>query len=717
LDRAYLHNRYLNEEAFEGNTSSLQTAAGSTNFDANFNKIINLAPPTNSLDAANKNYVDDKLALSGTSLSGFNKSTHTGDNATTTFTLSFTPQTGTASAFRVAIDGVLQTPDEAYTINTGASTITFTSAPPTNAEIVVIATGTAQDVNGIGVTATGSTIARRLDDRFSDVIDPKDHGVVGDGTTDDTANYDSYIENVQSKLGSFSNLSDSNLHASYHQFKRKRGNNNACNGQYAYKFPYAHYDGSPVVDQTNYSTAQRRIVVESGDLLIRLKFKGYINQFKVQLFGASFLAQFVSGLVDAGAASGRRVDYSDDDLEKTVIFKVPRIIGAYKFGDADVRNIKLELNSIAGDQDSYFDLIAIDYGWTNNKNVYAIQPKLDFGFKGIAMRNWNDGTSSATGDDGAFFMDTDTTAKHFIDTLRRFTERHNDLDWVRFPIQYKYLYDSGNIAEDRIKRVIGFLNYCSDIGVNAIVVLNHGFNDPGFSPEKWIQASDLDTAAERTNMASYAGIVSKYIVNHPAVVGIELENEHNGFLIGREDANSVSLNSVQVKDYLVKLSTEMRTITSKPLFIGYSGAIHHTLSFWSDLDTFVDGICINAYGANRTHLLDTELPIVAFESEGNNVTSTEGSAQVVGVWNSFIDPFYGTANQTNRDTFNQYRPPSLGKEYVFKTLSMSQYNGRVVYDSASLSQITDAVNREKVYLISTDNEYRYNDDTDSWAVV
>ena len=184
LDRAYLHNRYLNEEAFEGNTSSLQTAAGSTNFDANFNKIINLAPPTNSLDAANKDYVDDKLALSGTSLSGFNKSTHTGDNATTTFTLSFTPQTGTASAFRVAIDGVLQTPDDAYTVDSGASTITFTSAPPVNAEIVVVATGTAQDVNSIGVTATGSTTARSLADRFGEVVNVLDFGADNTGATD-----------------------------------------------------------------------------------------------------------------------------------------------------------------------------------------------------------------------------------------------------------------------------------------------------------------------------------------------------------------------------------------------------------------------------------------------------------------------------------------------------------------------------------------------------
>ena len=198
LDRAYLHNRYLNEEAYEGNTSSLQTAAGGTNFDANFNKIINLAPPTNSLDAANKNYVDDKLALSGTSLSGFNKSTHTGDNATTTFTLSFTPQTGTAAAFRVAIDGVLQTPDDAYTVNTSTNQITFTSAPPTNAEIVVIATGTAQDVNSIGVTATGSTTARTLANRFADVVNVLDYGAVADNATDIATALEAYKTDVGS---------------------------------------------------------------------------------------------------------------------------------------------------------------------------------------------------------------------------------------------------------------------------------------------------------------------------------------------------------------------------------------------------------------------------------------------------------------------------------------------------------------------------------------
>ena len=197
LDRAYQHNRYLNEEAFEGNQSSLQTVEGGTDFDANFNKIVNLGTPTKSTDAAHKNYVDTLLALEGTSLSGFNKSVHTGDNTTTEFTLSFTAQTATAAAFRVTVDGVVQTPDTDYTVETSTNQITFTSAPATSTNIVVVPLGTAQDVNSVEVTATGtavtktiadwtrdlnsptatgSTTARSLADRFADVVNVLDYG-------------------------------------------------------------------------------------------------------------------------------------------------------------------------------------------------------------------------------------------------------------------------------------------------------------------------------------------------------------------------------------------------------------------------------------------------------------------------------------------------------------------------------------------------------------
>ena len=42
-------------------------------------------------------------------------------------------------------------------------------------------------LNGSSVTATGSTTARTLANRFADVVNVKDFGAVGDGITDDTA--------------------------------------------------------------------------------------------------------------------------------------------------------------------------------------------------------------------------------------------------------------------------------------------------------------------------------------------------------------------------------------------------------------------------------------------------------------------------------------------------------------------------------------------------
>ena len=80
LDKAYLHNRYLNEEAAEGNFASMQTVGGGTDFNAESKKIVNLATPTATTDATNKDYVDTQVALSATNLSGFESSSHTGDN-------------------------------------------------------------------------------------------------------------------------------------------------------------------------------------------------------------------------------------------------------------------------------------------------------------------------------------------------------------------------------------------------------------------------------------------------------------------------------------------------------------------------------------------------------------------------------------------------------------------------------------------------------------
>jgi len=207
LDRAYLHNRYLAEEATEGADSGLKELEGSANYNAGNKQIKNLADGTLATDAVNKGYVDTQIALTDTNLAGFYKSTHTGNGTDNVFTLSFTPQTTDAKAYIVSIDGLVQVPDTDYTI--GATAITFNTIPSNSAEICVVATAAASvtTVNEARVTAlgtsdtrslatwtrdlgtpiaTGSTTARSLGDRFGDVLSVKDFGAVGDGTTDDT---------------------------------------------------------------------------------------------------------------------------------------------------------------------------------------------------------------------------------------------------------------------------------------------------------------------------------------------------------------------------------------------------------------------------------------------------------------------------------------------------------------------------------------------------
>lgn len=113
-------------------------------------------------------------------------STHTGDGSTETFTLSFTPPIAVPEAYIVTIDGLTQTPTEAYSIS--GNDIVFTSAPPINSAISVTTTaiGGALTVDYALVTSTGSTTPRSLATRFADVGNVKDFGAVGDGITDDT---------------------------------------------------------------------------------------------------------------------------------------------------------------------------------------------------------------------------------------------------------------------------------------------------------------------------------------------------------------------------------------------------------------------------------------------------------------------------------------------------------------------------------------------------
>jgi hypothetical protein len=154
LDDAYLHNFYLSQEAVEGAAGGMSLDSTQTNWDAQNKKIVNVGDPTLTGDAANKTYVDTQVSNTVTgSTTAAQKWTFTGDGSTE-FTFDPVISLGEDTAYAVAIDGVMQEPTASYVIDSDADTITFTSAPPTSSNIVVIARGYSVPVSSGAGTVT-----------------------------------------------------------------------------------------------------------------------------------------------------------------------------------------------------------------------------------------------------------------------------------------------------------------------------------------------------------------------------------------------------------------------------------------------------------------------------------------------------------------------------------------------------------------------------------
>jgi hypothetical protein len=173
LDKAYRHNLYLNEEIGNLNELSLQKAAGSDDWDAKSNKIINVADPTLIQDASTKNYVDTQISNTITGSSDVPpKTTFTGTGSATVFTFASGITLDGDTVYEVAIDGVLQEPTAAYTIDADANTITFTSPPALSANIVVVQRGYSVPITTGTVTTElivdGSVTADKLDSSAKD---------------------------------------------------------------------------------------------------------------------------------------------------------------------------------------------------------------------------------------------------------------------------------------------------------------------------------------------------------------------------------------------------------------------------------------------------------------------------------------------------------------------------------------------------------------------
>ena len=95
-----------------------------------------------------------------------------GTNAVFTIT-AFNPQTEVAEAYRVSIDGAMQSPTDAYTISKPLSQITFTSAPPVGSKIVVVTAASAASAVSVDDVTIGLTSANKAEIKDTSVTNAK----------------------------------------------------------------------------------------------------------------------------------------------------------------------------------------------------------------------------------------------------------------------------------------------------------------------------------------------------------------------------------------------------------------------------------------------------------------------------------------------------------------------------------------------------------------
>ena len=100
----------------------------------------------------------------GTSLSNFKSQEFTADGVASEFTIdTINPQTAVPEAYRVSIDGVMQSPVSAFTIEMSPNKLVFSEVPPVDAEIVIVSAASAASAVSVDDVTIGLTSANKAE--------------------------------------------------------------------------------------------------------------------------------------------------------------------------------------------------------------------------------------------------------------------------------------------------------------------------------------------------------------------------------------------------------------------------------------------------------------------------------------------------------------------------------------------------------------------------